>query len=231
MSGQIGRLAFRDSGRGPTHHRGGPALPLWTPCRLQEQLPPQRGHITVHARSHRTTISPQCENHRWRHATRQPPGGIPGADQTSRKPPRGLAQHNTSHPHHNQPTCSLPPTPPGTRLFGCYQGQVQRHAAGWHRQTRQRPMVVRPPSRAKEGQRLEVLWRLLSPEHSHHPRQVSSTTHTRLLPPPFWLHHLLQDWLDKSLPSNPCPPCRHLKDSNYHTLWPFWISFYVLWPM
>jgi hypothetical protein len=32
-------VAFRDSGRGPTHHWGGPALTLWTPRRLQEQSP------------------------------------------------------------------------------------------------------------------------------------------------------------------------------------------------
>ena len=90
-------MALRDSERGTTYHRGGPALPLWTPRRLQEQPPPSRGHIIVHARPHRTTISPQCESHRRRHATRRPPGGIPGADQASREPPRGPAQHNTSH--------------------------------------------------------------------------------------------------------------------------------------
>jgi len=54
-------MAFRDSGRRPTHHRGGPAFPVWSPRRLQEQPPTQRGHITVHVRSHRNTISPQCE--------------------------------------------------------------------------------------------------------------------------------------------------------------------------
>jgi len=52
----------------------------------------------VHVLSHHTAISPQCQNHRWRHATRQPPGGIPGADQASRDTPRGpgTKQHITS---------------------------------------------------------------------------------------------------------------------------------------
>ena len=72
-------------------------------------------------------------------------------------------QHNTSHPHNTQPTCSLPLTPPGTRPLGRCQGRVRRHAAGRHCQTRRGPMVVRPPSHAKEGQQLEALWRLLSP--------------------------------------------------------------------
>ena len=87
-------IVFRDSGRGPTHHRGGPAIPLWTPRRLQEQPPAWRGHITAHARSHCTTISPQRGSHRRKHAPRQPPGGIPGADQASMEPPWGPAQHN-----------------------------------------------------------------------------------------------------------------------------------------
>ena len=75
-------------------------------------------------------------------------------------------RHNTTHPHNTRPTCSLPS---GTRPLGRRQGRVQRLAAGQHRQTRQRPMVVRPPSRTEEGQRLESLWRLPSPQLSHHP--------------------------------------------------------------
>jgi len=67
------------------------------------------------------------------------------------------------------------------------------HAAGWHSQTHRGPKLVCPPSRAQEGQWLEALWRLPSPEGLHHLRQVSSPTHTRLLPLPFRLQHLFQN--------------------------------------
>jgi hypothetical protein len=49
-------MAIHDSRRAATHLRCGPAVALWTPRRLQEQLPSRWSHIFVHTRPHRTTI-------------------------------------------------------------------------------------------------------------------------------------------------------------------------------
>ena len=157
------------------------------------------------------------------------PGGTPGPDQTKRDPTQGAAQYHAPHPHNTQLPTSLPPTPPCSWPLGRGQGRVRFHVAGRYSQTCRGPMAIRPPSQAQEGQRLEALWRLPSPERSHYPWSIPSPTHTGLRPSPFRVHRLLKNWHREGLSSNSCPSWRYTKDCNYHTFSSFWIPFYVLW--
>ena len=78
----------------------------------------------------------------------------------------------------------MPPTPPRSRLLGSGQGGVRCNAAGWYSKRRRGSMVIRPPSRPQEGQRLEALWRLPRLERPNYPRPVSCSAHRRLCPSP-----------------------------------------------
>jgi hypothetical protein len=57
------------------------------------------------------TVPPSVPSvsHRRRHAPRLHPGGILGADQTSRDPSSGAAQHHTPHPHNIHPPVACRP--------------------------------------------------------------------------------------------------------------------------
>ena len=178
---------------------------LLVDCRNNRLLDGVTSLSTPHATPRRTTIGSTRQTHRRRHATREPSGGVSWTDQASREPSGDSAQHNTSHPHNNQPTSSLPPTPPGPRPFSRRQARVRTYAAERHCQTRGRLVVVRPPSRAQEGQRWKPCEEYRALNASHHSTQISSPTHTGLFPPPFRLLHLFQNRPGKSLTSNPCP--------------------------
>ena len=58
-------------------------ITLRTPRRMQKQPPARRGHFAVHARPNRTNISPHRKGNRKRQDPREPPGGIPGANETN----------------------------------------------------------------------------------------------------------------------------------------------------
>ena len=194
-------MAIHSGRDAATNHWSGPAVQLQTPRRMQKQPPARRGHISIHARPRRAIIGSQCESHRRRHAPSEPPRWIPRGDQINRDPSRGMAEHPA--------LSSLPPNPPCFWLLCCGQGWVRLHVAGRYSHTCQGTMVIRPPSRAQEGERLEAVWRLPSPERSHSPQQITSPTHIGLRPLPFLLHHIFQNWSREGLSSNSCPSWRH----------------------
>jgi len=132
----------------------------------------------------------------------------------------GTTQHTTSgHPNRLLPT-ALP--------LHLGQGRVQRHAAGRFSPTRQGIVVIRPQTRDLERRPLEALWRLPRTRKSHLSKQIPTSTYTRLLPPPFQLHHFFQNRTRTGLPPDPCSPRTHPKDGTHHIFWPFRIYFHVL---
>lgn len=113
-------MAFRYSGRAAVHNKRRPVLKLLTYSRMQEQPPARRSQFAVHARPHRTNISPNKKGNKRRHAPRQPAGGNPRSDKKNGNH-RGV-RNNTPNPENTQHACRLPRALHHHRPLCCGQG-------------------------------------------------------------------------------------------------------------